>query len=343
MNLNEITDKLNNLLPELNQDLQKASTTEDLDEVRVTYLGKKGRLTSILKSFGQLEPSDRPRAGKAVNEIKEKVIDLISRKAAKLQEKEILQRIETEKLDITLPGVTQSNGRLHPITQVLHEIEDVFETMGFEIETGPDIEDDYHNFEALNIPPEHPARDMHDTFYVRGGYVLRTHTSPVQIRVMQKKKPPLAIIAPGSVYRVDQDVSHSPMFVQVEGLMVDENISFGDLKGVLAEFVHRQFGPEIDVRFRPSFFPFTEPSAEMDIECVLCGGEGCGVCKKTGWLEIMGCGMVHPAVFENVGYNPEEVTGFAFGMGVDRIAMLKFGIDNIRLFYENDIRFLSQF
>ena len=341
--LESITKNLEGLLPELDSELKQAETTDDLEKIRVAYLGKKGKLTAILKSFGKLDPSERPAAGKLANKTKEQVINLISGKAYELHKKEIVNRIKHEKLDVTLPGTTPRPGHRHPLSQTQNEIEEIFASMGFEVKEGPDIEDDYHNIEALNIPPDHPARDMHDTFYVQGGLLLRTHTSPVQIRVMQNKKPPLAIIAPGKVYRVDQDVSHSPMFIQIEGLMVDENISFGDLKGVLEAFIHKVFGEDTGVRFRPSFFPFTEPSAEVDIECVFCKGEGCRVCKNTGWLEIMGCGMVHPAVFENVGYNAENLSGFAFGMGVDRIAMLKFGINDIRLFYENDARFLRQF
>ena len=341
--LESITKNLEGLLPELDSELKQAETTKKQKKIRVAYLGKKGKLTAILKSFGKLDPSERPAAGKLANKTKEQVINLISGKAYELHKKEIVNRIKHEKLDVTLPGTTPRPGHRHPLSQTQNEIEEIFASMGFEVKEGPDIEDDYHNFEALNIPPDHPARDMHDTFYVQGGLLLRTHTSPVQIRVMQNKKPPLAIIAPGKVYRVDQDVSHSPMFIQIEGLMVDENISFGDLKGVLEAFIHKVFGEDTGVRFRPSFFPFTEPSAEVDIEGVFCKGEGCRVCKNTGWLEILGCGMVHPAVFENVGYNAENLSGFAFGMGVDRIAMLKFGINDIRLFYENDARFLRQF
>jgi phenylalanyl-tRNA synthetase alpha chain len=343
MMLETIVQNLEGLLPTLESELLKAESTRDLEDVRVAYLGKKGKLTAVLKSFGKLDSADRPKAGKFANEIKEKVIEILSTRAYELHKKEIETRILDEALDITLPGTADTVGHRHPIMQVLNEIEQIFTSMGFDIEEGPDIEDDYHNFEALNIPPEHPARDMHDTFYLEDGRVLRTHTSPVQIRVMQKKKPPLAIIAPGKVYRVDLDVSHSPMFVQVEGLLIDEGISFGNLKGVLEEFLHRIFGTNVAIRFRPSFFPFTEPSAEVDIECVFCKGSGCRVCKQTGWLEIMGCGMVHPAVFENVGYNTDKISGFAFGMGVDRIAMLKFGINDIRLIYANDARFLKQF
>ncbi len=341
--LNTIVKNLEELLPELEKELRGARTTRQLEEIRVAFVGKKGKLTAILKSFGSLAPSDRPIAGKVTNETKERAIALISQKARRLHEAEIEKRLLSESLDLTLPGTSAIPGHRHPISQTLTEVEDIFISMGFSVEGGPDVEDDYHNFGALNIPPVHPARDMHDTFYIEGGLLLRTHTSPVQIRVMQRHKPPLAIVVPGKVYRVDLDVSHSPMFVQVEGLMVDVAISFGDLKGVLEAFLHRLFGEDVAIRFRPSFFPFTEPSAEVDIECVFCKGTGCRVCKETGWLEIIGCGIVHPAVFENVGYDPEKVTGFAFGMGVDRIAMLKYGINDIRLFYENNVRFLRQF
>ena len=343
MTLETINRSLERLLPALKSELQRVKSTEELEDLRVAYLGKKGKLTAILKSFNALDVDDRPKAGKAANDIKDQVMNLLSQKALELHEKEIVLQVEEEALDISLPGTMPAPGHLHPISQMLEEIEDIFISMGFNIEEGPDIEDDYHNFEALNIPPTHPARDMHDTFYVEGGLLLRTHTSPVQIRVMERQKPPLAIIAPGKVYRVDLDISHSPMFVQVEGLLVDKTISFGDLKGVIEAFLRRLFEENVAIRFRPSYFPFTEPSAEVDIQCVFCRGAGCRICKQTGWLEIMGCGMVHPAVFENVGYDSEKWTGFAFGMGVERISMLKFGINDIRLFYENDLRFLKQF
>ncbi|MBN1903338.1 phenylalanine--tRNA ligase subunit alpha [Candidatus Sumerlaeota bacterium] len=341
--LDIIVKNLEELLPALKADLKDVHTTRDLEEIRVAYLGKKGKLTTIMKSFGSLDPEERPKAGKMVNDAKDKALEMLIRKEQDINEKEILLQIDNEAIDLTLPGTATPPGRRHPITQVLGEIEEIFVSMGFDVEEGPDIEDDYHNFEALNTPPFHPARDLHDTFYVEGGLLLRTQTSPVQIRVMERKKPPLAIIAPGKVYRVDMDVSHSPMFTQVEGLMVDEKISFGDLKGVVEVFIHQLFDKEAAIRFRPHYFPFTEPSAEVDLQCVFCRGSGCRVCKQTGWLEIMGCGMVHPAVFENVGYDTNKYTGFAFGMGVERITMLKYGINDIRLFYENDLRFLKQF
>ncbi len=341
--LDEIKNQLKALLPYLEADLARARSTADLEEIRVAFLGKKGQLTAILKSFASLDPAERPAAGKLVNEAKNLLLDAIEKKALEFRESEYEQLIESEKLDISLPGTAVLPGRRHPLSQVLSEIESIFTSMGFAIAEGPDVEDEYHNFEALNTPKEHPARDLHDTFYVEGGFLLRTHTSPVQIRIMQNQKPPICIIAPGKVYRVDQDVSHSPMFVQVEGLMVDEGITMGHLKGVVEVFLRRLFSEDVAVRFSPHFFPFTEPSAEVDIRCVLCKGAGCRVCKMTGWLEIMGCGMVHPAVLENVGYDSEKLTGFAFGMGVDRITMLKFGINDIRLLYENDLRFLKQF
>jgi phenylalanyl-tRNA synthetase alpha chain len=341
--LDEIARRLDALLPSLEEELKRAKSTSDLEEIRVGYLGRKGKLTAILKSFATLDPSERPSAGKMVNDAKDRLLSVITQKAEEFRKDEFASRLAQETLDITLPGAALIPGHPHPISKVLGEIEEIFTSMGFVSEEGPDIEDDYHNFEALNTPPEHPARDLHDTFYVEGGLLLRTHTSPVQIRVMKRQKPPLAIIASGKVYRVDLDISHSPMFVQVEGLMVGEGISFGDLKGVIEAFVHQLFSKEVAVRFRPHFFPFTEPSAEVDIRCVLCGGAGCRVCKMSGWVEIMGCGMVHPAVFEIVGYPTERVTGFAFGMGVERITMLKYGINDIRLFYENDLRFLKQF
>ena len=291
----------------------------------------------------ELAPEDRPAFGRMVNELKSLVERLLEDKEKELKELEKLKKLESERVDITLPGRLPAIGGVHPITLVMEEIVDVFRSMGFQVAEGPEVEDDYHNFEALNIPPDHPARDMQDTFYIKEGILLRTHTSPVQIRVMTKYPLPIRIIAPGKVYRRDFDVSHTPMFHQVEGLLVDRDVTFAELKGTLEEFARRIFGEGTKVRFRPSYFPFTEPSAEMDIGCVICGGEGCRVCKGTGWLEILGCGMVDPEVFRSVGYDVSQVTGYAFGLGVERIAMLKFGIDDIRLFFENDLRFLRQF
>lgn len=316
------------------EDLQK------LEQVRVRRLGRKGDLAQLFKQLGKVSDEERRTAGKLLNEAKIKLEEMLS--AAVDEAKERLLR-QGDSFDVTTPGRAPAVGRLHPITQTAQEISRIFNWLGFETVEGPEVELDYYNFEALNIPKDHPARDMQDTFYVSDDAVLRTHTSPLQVRVMEKRKPPIRIIAPGRTYRCDSDVTHTPMFHQVEGLMVGEDISFGDLKGILTIFVHQMFGPEVGLRFRPSFFPFTEPSAEVDIQCVMCGGKGCRVCSQTGWLEILGSGMVDPEVFKMVGYDPETVTGFAFGMGIERIAMLKFGIDDLRLFYENDLRFLKQF
>ncbi|ROR32563.1 phenylalanine--tRNA ligase subunit alpha [Inmirania thermothiophila] len=314
-----------------------------LDAVRVAYLGRKGRLTEYLKGLGRLGPEERPRAGRAVNEAKARLQEAVEARRGALEEAALQARLAAERIDVTLPGRGQSPGGLHPVTRTLERIEALFRSMGFEVAEGPEVEDDYHNFEALNIPPEHPARAMHDTFYFDARTLLRTHTSPVQIRVMERQPPPVRIIAPGRVYRCDSDVTHSPMFHQVEGLLVDEGVSFAHLKGVLHEFVRHFFERELALRFRPSYFPFTEPSAEVDIQCVICGGGGCRVCGGSGWLEVLGCGMVHPAVFRHVGIDSERYTGFAFGLGVERFAMLRYGVDDLRLFFENDLRFLEQF
>ena len=314
-----------------------------LQNLKAKFVGRKGVITEILKGMKDIPDSDRPRMGKLINETKTFVEDLIERRLDELREEKKRRSLYEEKIDVTLPGRGMPVGARHPITQVMEEVTTIFERMGFEVAEGPEVETDYYNFEALNIPKNHPARDMQDTFYVSDEIVLRTHTSPVQIRVMEKRKPPVKVIAPGKVYRCDSDISHTPMFHQIEGLLVDEGVTFGDLKGVLTEFVRLVFGEGVGVRFRPSFFPFTEPSAEVDIACLICGGKGCRVCKNTGWLEILGCGMVDPEVFKSVGYDPDKYSGFAFGMGIERIAMLKFGINDIRLFFENDIRFLKQF
>ncbi|HBU06193.1 MAG TPA: phenylalanine--tRNA ligase subunit alpha [Nitrospiraceae bacterium] len=324
-------------------ELDKAASIAELQRVRIKYLGKKGLLTALLKNLSTIPTEEKRPFGKAVNELKGFVENDIASKESDVGNADLKKRLSSETIDVTLPGKYTPVGREHPINKVLKEIEDIFVSMGFGIEEGPQVELDYYNFEALNVPKDHPARDMQDTFYITDDVLLRTHTSPVQIRTMEKKKPPLRFIAPGKVYRCDADISHTPMFHQVEALMVDTDISFSDLKGVLETFIHRMFSPETPVRFRPSFFPFTEPSAEVDIGCIFCKGSGCQVCKKTGWLEILGAGMVNPRVFEMVGYNPEIYTGFAFGMGVERITMLKYGIDDIRLFFENDLRFLRQF
>jgi len=322
---------------------KSAASVAELQQLRIKYLGKKGLVTSKLKALSTISPELRPAYGKAVNEVKVYIEEEINRIEALLKKEEHKKRIVSEAVDITLPGKFTPFGREHPINKVLYEITRIFVSMGFEVEEGPDVELDYYNFEALNIPKDHPARDMQDTFYISEDIVLRTHTSPVQIRVMEKRKPPLKIIAPGKVYRCDADISHTPMFHQVEGFMVDTDVAFSDLKGVLESFIHSIFSAETPVRFRPSFFPFTEPSAEADIGCIFCSGKGCRVCKNTGWLEILGAGMINPRVFEMVGYDPEIYSGFAFGMGVERIVMLKYSIDDIRLFFENDMRFLKQF
>ena len=313
---------------------------QELDQVRIRYLGRKGELTQLFKGLGRVPEQDRPEAGRLLNEAKIEVENRLTEAVGRTKERLLERR---EQFDVTVPGRRPLRGRLHPITQISIEISRIFNSLGFATVEGPEVELDYYNFEALNIPKDHPARDMQDTFYISDDVVLRTHTSPLQIRVMEKRRPPLRIIAPGRTYRCDSDATHTPMFHQVEGLMVGEDISFGDLKGILTIFVHQMFGPDVALRFRPSFFPFTEPSAEVDIGCVMCRGQGCRVCSQTGWLEILGSGMVDPEVFKMVGYDPDKVTGFAFGMGIERIAMLKFGIDDLRLFYENDLRFLRQF
>jgi len=324
--------------------IDAAGDLKALDEVRVQYLGKKGLLTEQLKQLGKLPADERPQAGQAINIAKRQVQQAIEARKQALQNAVLAEALISERIDVTLPGRGQGTGGLHPVTRTLQRIERLFSSMGFESAEGPEIEDDYHNFEALNIPAHHPARAMHDTFYIDTHRVLRTHTSPVQIRVMEERKPPFRIIAPGRVYRCDSDLTHTPMFHQVEGLLVDENVSFADLKGLLDEFLKDFFEcDDLSVRFRPSYFPFTEPSAEVDIECVMCSGEGCRVCGHTGWIEILGCGIVHPNVFTHVGIDNEAWTGLAFGIGVERLTMLKYGVDDLRLFFENDLRFLQQF
>jgi phenylalanyl-tRNA synthetase alpha chain len=325
------------------EELQAATSLSELQQLKVKYLGKKGLVTSKLKALSAISPESRPAYGKAVNEVKGYIDEEISRTEALLKTEEHKKRILSEAIDITLPGQYTSFGREHPLNKILSEITAIFLSMGFEIEEGPEVELDYYNFEALNFPRNHPARDMQDTFFISDETVLRTHTSPVQVRVMEKRKPPLKVVAPGKVYRCDADVSHTPMFHQVEGFIVDTGIAFSDLKGVLETFIHSMFGTGTPVRFRPSFFPFTEPSAEIDIGCIFCSGKGCRVCKHTGWLEILGAGMINPRVFKFAGYEPHQYSGFAFGMGVERITMLKYSIDDIRLFFENDLRFLKQF
>lgn len=323
--------------------LSTASSEKDVLAIRVKVLGKKGSLTQLLKKLGSLPESERRETGRRANEIKDALEQRIEETLSKIQERERQEALSREKIDVTLPGRRIPFGTKHPITQIFNDVIDIFSRLGFEVAEGPEVELDYYNFEALNIPKGHPAREMQATFFISEDVVLRTHTSPMQVRTMEKKRPPVRVICPGAVYRCDSDPTHSPMFHQVEGLLVDRGITLADLKGVLTAFVHQMFGKGTRLRFRPSFFPFTEPSAEIDIECFICGGKGCGVCSNTGWLEILGSGMVDPAVYGFVNYNPEEVTGFAFGMGIERIAMLKFGINDIRLFFTNDLRFLKQF
>lgn len=342
-NVNEILTELRAIQREAQKEFQSASNHIELSQIKAKYLGRQSALARLLKQLSDLSQEERPQAGSAINRLKEELNELYEKAGLKIKKDAQLRILEKERVDITLPGRRQSYGRKHPLTQITEEIKHIFQGMGFSIAEGPEVEFDYYNFEALNFPKDHPARDMQDTFYISEDIVLRTHTSPVQIRVMEAQKPPVRVIVPGKVYRHDSDITHSPMFHQVEGLLVDEGVSLGDLKGTLEVFVHRMFGKETRLRFRASFFPFTEPSAEVDISCVICKGRGCRVCSHTGWLEILGCGMVDPAVFKMVNYDSEKYTGFAFGMGVERIAMLKYGIDDIRLFFENDLRFLKQF
>jgi len=338
-----VQQELDKLVIEAQEAIDAAQDLAKLDQVRVQYLGKKGALTKQMQTLGKLAPEERREAGQIINTAKQTVEKAIDGRREVLAKAELDAKLAGEAVDVTLPGRGQESGGLHPITRTLNRIEDLFIQLGFEIAEGPEIEDDYHNFEALNIPESHPARAMHDTFYFDDHTVLRTHTSPVQIRVMKEKQPPLRIIAPGRVYRCDSDLTHTPMFHQVEGLLVDDKVNFGDLKGILDEFLRNFFEKDLEVRFRPSYFPFTEPSAEADIQCVMCGGEGCRVCSHTGWLEILGCGMVHPNVLNHVNIDSEKYTGFAFGLGVERMAMLRYGVNDLRLFFENDLRFLRQF
>lgn len=324
-------------------ELASVTSDEDLQLLRVKFLGKKGELTSIMKGIGLLTPEERPQIGQVVNSIRDCLEEAFASKSALLKDSLKAKKLKGERIDVTLPGRAAPKGTKHPVTLVIEEISDIFAGLGFTVAEGPEIELDYYNFEALNFPKDHPARDMQDTFFVQNNLLLRTHTSPVQIRTMITQKPPVRIIAPGTVYRCDYDATHSPMFHQIEGLMVDKKITFGDLKGILTLFTNQMFGNDIGVRLRPSFFPFTEPSAEVDIACVICRGKGCRVCKNSGWLEILGAGMVDPEVFRHVDYDSEAYSGFAFGLGIERVAMLKYGINDMRLLFENDVRFLSQF
>ncbi|MFZ5642346.1 MAG: phenylalanine--tRNA ligase subunit alpha [Bacillota bacterium] len=337
--------KLNDIQSRAIEEMSKSVSLEDLNELRVKYLGKKGELTGVLRGMSAFSPEERPRIGQIANKVRLEIESQLDSRMAQLKESLRKQKLSEESIDITLPGTVFSLGRLHPLTAVTRMVEDIFLGLGFTIAEGPEIEMDYYNFEALNLPKDHPARDMQDTFFITPETLLRTHTSPVQVRTMERTAPslPVKIIAPGKVYRRDDDATHSPMFHQIEGLLVDKRVTFADLRGILQVFAQKMFGPDTRTRFRPSYFPFTEPSAEVDISCGMCGGKGCRVCSHTGWLEILGCGMVHPRVLEMSGYNSSEVTGFAFGMGVERITMLKYNLDDMRLLFDNDMRFLAQF
>lgn len=337
---------MENLDALVSQALEAVRHTEDvsaLEQLRVHYLGKKGELTQLMQTLGTLSAEERPKAGALINAAKTRVQDVLNARKRELEVVALAAKLAAERIDVTLPGRGQSSGGLHPVTRTLERIEQFFTRIGYSVAEGPEVEDDYHNFEALNIPGHHPARAMHDTFYFNANMLLRTHTSPVQVRTMESQQPPIRIVCPGRVYRCDSDITHSPMFHQVEGLLIDEHVSFADLKGTIEEFLRVFFEKPLGVRFRPSFFPFTEPSAEVDMECVMCSGKGCRVCKHTGWLEVMGCGMVHPNVLCLSGIDPEKYQGFAFGMGVERMAMLRYGVNDLRLFFDNDLRFLAQF
>ncbi len=334
---------LSDLVSQAEAAITQASDLNVLDQIRVEYMGKKGVLTQYLKQLGDVPADERPKLGQAVNQAKQALQQSLSARRSALETVALHAKLSAETIDVTLPGRGQDVGGIHPVTRTLQRIEEYFRRLGFEIATGPEIESDYHNFSALNIPESHPARAMHDTFYVDETTLLRTHTSPVQVRVMENKEPPLRVIAPGRVYRCDSDITHTPMFHQVEGFMVDTDVTFAQLKGMLTDFLRNFFEQDLATRFRPSYFPFTEPSAEVDMECVMCKGEGCRVCSHTGWLEVLGCGMIHPNVLDNVGIDNEKYTGFAFGMGVERLTMLRYGVNDLRLFFENDLRFLRQF
>ncbi|GAA3895224.1 phenylalanine--tRNA ligase subunit alpha [Halomonas cibimaris] len=337
-------DHLPSLVSDARAAIRASQSVAALEELRVRYLGKKGEITALLKGLGQLAAEERPAAGERINRAKQALAGEIDEKRQELEKAALDARLAAETLDVTLPGRGQVPGGLHPVTRTLERIEELFTRIGFDVAVGPEIEDDYHNFEALNIPAHHPARGMADTFYFDATRLLRTHTSPVQVRTMETSTPPVRIVCPGRVYRSDSDLTHTPMFHQVEGLLVDEDISFADLKGTIEDFLHAFFEREdLSVRFRPSYFPFTEPSAEVDIQCVICSGKGCRVCSRSGWLEVMGCGMVHPAVFRHSGIDAEQFSGFAFGMGAERLAMLRYGVNDLRLFFDNDLRFLRQF
>jgi len=336
--------ELNRLLEDALAAIGAATELPGLEQLRVQYLGKKGEITLQLKNLGKLPGDQRREAGQAINRVKQQITEALEARKEALQQAALEAKLAAERVDVTLPGRRVDQGGLHPVTVTMRRIEQMFGKLGFDVATGPEVEDDFHNFEALNIPPHHPARAMHDTFYFDAHSLLRTHTSPVQIRVLEQQRPPLRVIAPGRVYRCDSDLTHTPMFHQVEGLLVDDNVSFADLKGTLHEFLKLFFEQEdLKTRFRPSYFPFTEPSMEVDISCVMCAGQGCRVCGHTGWLEVLGCGMVHPEVFRHTGIDPDAFTAYAFGMGVERLTMLRYGVNDLRLFFENDLRFLKQF
>ena len=334
---------INDTLDKALKEVSEAVDANALDKVRVGYLGKKGDLTLLLKGLGKMDPSERPKAGEVINQAKTQIQHAIEERKLSLESLELDQELERAALDVTLPGRMSSFGGLHPVTQVLNRIEELFIGSGYQVVKGPEVEDEYHNFEALNIPEHHPARAMHDTFYFGDGSLLRTHTSPSQVHTMERQAPPIRVICPGRVYRRDSDLTHSPMFHQVEGLVIDEGISFADLKGTLTDFLRKFFEKELEVRFRPSYFPFTEPSAEVDVQCVHCIGAGCRVCSHTGWLEVLGSGLVHPKVLENSNIDSQKYSGFAFGFGVDRLAMLLYEVNDLRMFFESDLRFLRQF
>lgn len=335
---------LENIKVEASAAIDAAQDSNALEELRVSFLGKKGALTALLKGLGQLSADERPKAGAEINAVKQQLNDRLNARRESLEANALATQLAAEAIDVTLPGRRAESGALHPITRTIQRMEVFFGAMGFDVVEGPEIEDDYHNFEALNIPAHHPARAMHDTFYVDDSHVLRTHTSGVQVRTMETQEPPIRIICPGRVYRCDSDLTHSPMFHQVEGLLIDKTSNFGHLKGLLEDFLHAFFErDDLSVRLRPSYFPFTEPSAEVDIQCVKCSGEGCRVCSHTGWIEVLGCGMVNPKVLRMSGIDPDAYRGFAFGMGVERLSMLRYGIGDLRLNFDNDLRFLAQF
>ncbi|OUR85350.1 phenylalanine--tRNA ligase subunit alpha [Cycloclasticus sp. 44_32_T64] len=334
---------LQNIVEQAEKELLDAKSLSVVEEIRVSYLGKKGVFTRQMKTLGSLAPEERPKVGATINHAKQQFQGLLEQRKIQLENELLAKRLAEETIDVTLPGRGQAVGGVHPVTRTMRRIEQIFNRIGFDVAFGPEVEDDFHNFEALNIPAHHPARAMHDTFYFDEHTLLRTHTSPVQIRVMENQQPPIKVIAPGRVYRCDSDITHTPMFHQVEGFVVDKDINFSDLKGVISEFLKAFFEKDVKVRFRPSYFPFTEPSAEVDIECVMCEGDGCRVCGHTGWLEVLGCGMIHPEVFRHIKIDSDQFTGFAFGMGVERLTMLRYKINDLRMFFENDLKFLRQF